>query len=81
MQQKLLSEFYDEVKIDPSSLAYVEAHSTGTIVGDPEGNIITIKAISTKLIDSEQISQEKIHFILHDSYEANRNCFYSKYFP
>lgn len=26
MQQKLLSEFYDEVKIDPSTLAYVEAH-------------------------------------------------------
>lgn len=38
MQQKLLSEFYDEVKIDPSTLAYVEAHSTGTIVGDPEGD-------------------------------------------
>lgn len=36
MQQKLLSEFYDEVRIDPASLAYVEAHSTGTIVGDPE---------------------------------------------
>lgn len=26
MQQKLLSEFYDEIKIDPSTLAYVEAH-------------------------------------------------------
>lgn len=37
MQQRLLSEFYDEVKVDPSTLAYVEAHSTGTIVGDPEG--------------------------------------------
>lgn len=36
MQQKLLSEFYDEVQIDPSTLAYVEAHSTGTVVGDPE---------------------------------------------
>lgn len=36
MQQKLLSEFYDEIGIDPSSLAYVEAHSTGTVVGDPE---------------------------------------------
>lgn len=29
MQQKLLSEFYDEIKIDPSTVAYVEAHSTG----------------------------------------------------
>lgn len=36
MQQKLLAEFYDEIKIDPASLAYVEAHSTGTVVGDPE---------------------------------------------
>lgn len=36
MQQKLLSEFYDEVQIDPSTIAYVEAHSTGTVVGDPE---------------------------------------------
>lgn len=26
MQQKLLSEFYDEIQIDPSTLAYVEAH-------------------------------------------------------
>lgn len=26
MQQRLLSEFYDEIKIDPSTLAYVEAH-------------------------------------------------------
>lgn len=37
MQQKLLSEFYDEVGVDPSLLSYVEAHSTGTVVGDPEG--------------------------------------------
>lgn len=36
IQQKLLSEFYDDVEIDPSNLAYMEAHSTGTIVGDPE---------------------------------------------
>lgn len=36
IQQRLLSQFYDEVEIDPSTLAYMEAHSTGTIVGDPE---------------------------------------------
>lgn len=36
MQQKLLNEFYEDVRIDPASIAYVEAHSTGTIVGDPE---------------------------------------------
>ncbi|XP_037041706.1 fatty acid synthase-like isoform X2 [Bradysia coprophila] len=36
IQQRLLSEFYDDIQIDPSSLAYMEAHSTGTVVGDPE---------------------------------------------
>lgn len=36
MQQTLLTEFYDDLQMDPSSLTYVEAHSTGTVVGDPE---------------------------------------------
>lgn len=36
MQQQLLTEFYDDIRIDPASVAYVEAHSTGTLVGDPE---------------------------------------------
>lgn len=36
MQQELLEEFYRDIKIDPSTLEYVEAHSTGTVVGDPE---------------------------------------------
>lgn len=36
MQQKLLNEFYEDVRIDPASISYVEAHSTGTLVGDPE---------------------------------------------
>lgn len=36
MQQVLLSEFYSDIALDPSQLNYVEAHSTGTMVGDPE---------------------------------------------
>lgn len=36
MQAKLLKEFYEEVKIKPETVDYVEAHSTGTVVGDPE---------------------------------------------
>lgn len=36
MQQQLLSEFYADLDISPNSVGYVEAHSTGTIVGDPE---------------------------------------------
>lgn len=36
VQQELLAEFYSDIKVDPSTLSYVEAHSTGTVVGDPE---------------------------------------------
>ncbi|XP_058818329.1 fatty acid synthase-like [Topomyia yanbarensis] len=36
VQQQLLSEFYSEVGINPIKVNYVEAHSTGTMVGDPE---------------------------------------------
>lgn len=57
IQQKLLSEFYDDVEIDPSSLAYMEAHSTGTVVGDPEecialDNIFCKKRKSPLLVGS-----------------------------
>lgn len=36
VQRKLLTEFYQEVGIDPTTVAFVEAHSTGTLAGDPE---------------------------------------------
>ncbi|KAH0550507.1 hypothetical protein KQX54_019824 [Cotesia glomerata] len=36
MQGTLLKEFYDECEIAPSVLNYLEAHGTGTAVGDPE---------------------------------------------
>lgn len=36
MQEALLTEFYDDLKLDPTTLHYIEAHSTGTFVGDPE---------------------------------------------
>ena len=36
MQGTLLKEFYEEVGISPTSLDYLEAHATGTRVGDPE---------------------------------------------
>lgn len=36
LQEKLLNEFYKEVAITPNDLGYLEAHSTGTVVGDPE---------------------------------------------
>ncbi|XP_050457757.1 fatty acid synthase-like isoform X2 [Cataglyphis hispanica] len=36
MQAALLQEFYDECGVSPSCLAFMEAHGTGTKVGDPE---------------------------------------------
>lgn len=36
MQSALLREFYEECRVSPKSLAYIEAHGTGTKVGDPE---------------------------------------------
>lgn len=32
LQQRLLEEFYEECQIEPSSLAWIEAHGTGTKV-------------------------------------------------
>ncbi|KAH8379368.1 hypothetical protein KR009_004445 [Drosophila setifemur] len=36
VQEKLLEQFYKEVDYTPTDLGYLEAHSTGTVVGDPE---------------------------------------------
>lgn len=36
VQKMLLRDFYNECKIPPTILSYLEAHGTGTSVGDPE---------------------------------------------
>ena len=48
MQMKLLTEFYQDINIEPSTLDYVEAHSTGTVVGDPEECNAIDKVFCTK---------------------------------
>ncbi|XP_066251999.1 fatty acid synthase-like, partial [Euwallacea similis] len=35
-QTALLKELYNECEVDPVSVSYIEAHGTGTMVGDPE---------------------------------------------
>lgn len=36
MQQRLIEDFYKTLKFDPERVKFVEAHSTGTKLGDPE---------------------------------------------
>ncbi|KAK9880938.1 hypothetical protein WA026_013269 [Henosepilachna vigintioctopunctata] len=36
MQQKLISEIYSETGVNPTTISYIEAHGTGTKVGDPQ---------------------------------------------
>jgi fatty acid synthase len=35
-QKQLITEIYDESEIHPSELSFLEAHGTGTQVGDPQ---------------------------------------------
>ncbi|XP_057672284.1 fatty acid synthase-like [Diorhabda carinulata] len=35
-QKQLLTEFYQETEVNPADLSFLEAHGTGTFVGDPE---------------------------------------------
>lgn len=36
MQQKLMDEFYSDINFDACQVSYVEAHATGTKLGDPQ---------------------------------------------
>lgn len=47
MQQKLMEEFFAQSKIDPNCVNFIEAHSTGTKVGDPE-EVAAIDAVFCK---------------------------------
>uniref|UniRef100_W8ARH4 Fatty acid synthase n=1 Tax=Ceratitis capitata TaxID=7213 RepID=W8ARH4_CERCA len=50
LQEQLIAEFYNEIDVKPNDLGYLEAHSTGTVVGDPE---------ECRAIDSILCSQRK----------------------
>jgi fatty acid synthase len=47
MQQKMMEDLFAQSKIDPSLIEYVEAHSTGTRLGDPE-EVAAIDAVYCK---------------------------------
>ncbi|MBQ7584984.1 MAG: type I polyketide synthase, partial [Desulfovibrionaceae bacterium] len=44
-QEELLATIYDQANCDPETLSYLEAHGTGTVVGDP----IEVRAIGRAL--------------------------------
>lgn len=47
LQQQLIEDIYNEAKVDPGEVAYLEAHGTGTKVGDPQ-EMQSIKAVFCK---------------------------------
>lgn len=62
-QSALEQEVYDRYHINPEEIGYIEAHGTGTILGDP----IEV----TALIDSFQKYTHKEHFCAIGSVKAN----------
>lgn len=79
MQKRLLKEFYEDLEMDPREVDYVEAHSTGTIVGDPEecGQIITriwvIREYIRNLI-SFKISIKVEHWMKFSALDEQSRC-------
>lgn len=43
MQQQLLEEFYDEIKVDPTKISFIEAHGTGTTKSNFENVLFCVK--------------------------------------
>lgn len=56
MQQKLIEDFYKNLKFDPELVNFVEAHSTGTKLGDPE----EVSAIDEAFCKNNNRSRELI---------------------
>lgn len=56
MQQKLIEDFYNKIKLDPENVNFVEAHSTGTKLGDPQ----EVAAIDAVFCKNNNRSQELI---------------------
>ncbi|CAG9791214.1 unnamed protein product [Diatraea saccharalis] len=59
IQKLLLREFYEECSIPPSSLEFIEAHGTGTRVGDPEELVAIDEIFCTGRSEPLQIGSVK----------------------
>ncbi|XP_070498587.1 fatty acid synthase-like [Chironomus tepperi] len=55
LQQRLMEEFYQKVSVDPLKINFVEAHSTGTRLGDPEEVASIDEVFSKNKIRSKQL--------------------------
>lgn len=62
VQSELLLSVYHEAKVDPRRINYIEAHGTGTALGDP----IEVEAINTAL--NKLYHEQKIEF------DSNTRC-------
>ena len=47
IQEKLLRQTYDQIKLDPGKISYIDAHGTGTPLGDPE-ELVAISRVFCK---------------------------------
>jgi Beta-ketoacyl synthase, C-terminal domain len=52
MQSKLIEKFYKTIDFDPNQINFVEAHATGTKLGDPEEAHAIDEVIFTYFFDS-----------------------------
>lgn len=69
-QADLLVSTYDEVGIDPSSLGYIEAHGTGTALGDPI-EINGLKIAFAKLYEKQGLPKANSAHCVVGSVKAN----------
>lgn len=59
MQANLVSEVYEECGVNPADVHYLEAHGTGTKVGDPEEIYSISKAFCSERKDSLLVGSVK----------------------
>lgn len=54
-QERLIRQVYDKAGIDPASIGFIEAHGTGTVLGDPIEHAALLRVFSDAHPDGGQI--------------------------